>query len=120
MAKFLVRKITIQHRYSCAARRARIIVGAWGVAADDQPPIAVIIAAAAPRARPDQSTLGSLVRQAGTGTNGERWPRTIGDRSPPFAPMPLPSFAHYRRRMGLHGESAPLATRNFPICIPRD
>ncbi len=60
-------------------------------------------AAAAPRARPDQSSLGSLVRTAGTGTNGEHDPCVTGDGSPPFVPMPLPSFAHHRRGMGCGG-----------------
>ena len=83
-------------------------VGAWG-AAGDPLPTAVIIAAAASRARPAQSTLGSLARRAGTGTNGEHCLLAIGNGSPPFAPMPLPSFAHYRRGMGCGGQ--PIANR---------
>ncbi len=59
--------------------------------------------AAASRARPDQSSLGSLVRTAGTGTNGEHDPRVTGDGSPPFVPMPLPPCAHHRRGMGCGG-----------------
>ncbi len=56
-----------------------------------------------PRARPDHSSLASLVRTAGTGTNGEYDLRVIGHGSPPFVPMPLPSLAHYRRGMGCGG-----------------
>ncbi len=71
--------------------------------------------AAASRARPDQSSLGSLVRTAGTGTNGEHDPRAIGDASPPFVPMPLPPCAHHRRGMGLRRELSRTVRRRATI-----
>ncbi len=105
MGKFLVRKITNQRRFFCTVRRPCNIVGAWGAAAGDQPHPSRCEPPPPPHPVPGPTSRHSAVWSVGpgTGSNGEHCPRAIGNRSPPFGPMPLPSVAHCRRGMGCGG-----------------